>query len=144
MKSFKRGVALVVMLVMGCSVFAKPKKTSKKKSTAVEQTAPVEKVVTVEKTAPIMSVQVVLPELENITGGEKNWLGGQIQDKIKSNLQEYLGMKTFVDAKSETALLKVQKQSENSSHDESTAIELGKITSAKFALLRKIRKTNKG
>ena len=89
-------------------------------------------------------VQVVLPELENITGGEKNWLGGQIQDKIKSNLQEYLGMKTFVDAKSEAALLKVQKQSENTSHDESTAIELGKITSAKFALFSKIRKTNKG
>lgn len=91
-----------------------------------------------------LSVQVVLPELENITSSEKNWLGGQIQDKLKSNLQEYLGMKTFVDSKSESALLQVQKQSENSSHDESTAIELGKITSAKFALFSKIRKTNKG
>lgn len=91
-----------------------------------------------------MSVQVVLPELENITGSENNWLGGQIQDKLKSNLQEYLGLKTSVDTKSEAALLKIQKESENASRDETLTIELGKITTAKFVLFSKIRKTNKG
>ena len=91
-----------------------------------------------------LSVQVVLPELENVTGNEKNWIAGQIQDKLKSNLQEYLSMKTLVDAKSEAAIVKVQKESESSARDESSAIELGKITTAKFALFSKIRKTGKG
>lgn len=90
------------------------------------------------------SVQVVMPELENISGSEKKWLGGQIRDKLKSNLQEYLGMETFVDAKSEAALVKIQKESENSARDEKTAIELGKITTAKYALFSTIRKTNTG
>ena len=89
-------------------------------------------------------VQVVMPELENVTGSEKSYIGGQVQDKLKSNLQDYLGMKTLVDARSEAALVKVQKESESSTRDESTAIELGKITTAKFALFAKIRKTNKG
>ena len=91
-----------------------------------------------------LSVQVVLPELENVTGSEKSWIAGQIQDKLKSNMQEFIGMKTLVDAKSEAALVKVQKESESSARDESSAIELGKITTAKFALFSKIRKTGKG
>ena len=91
-----------------------------------------------------LAVQVVLPELENVTGSEKSWIAGQIQDKLKSNLQEFIGMKTLVDAKSEAALVKVQKESESSARDESSAIELGKITTAKFALFSKIRKTGKG
>lgn len=89
-------------------------------------------------------VQVVSPILENITDSEKNWLGGQIQGKIKSNLQDYLGMKIVVDSKSESALKKIQSESESESHDEDTAIEIGKITTAKFALFSKIRKTNNG
>lgn len=91
-----------------------------------------------------LAVQVVLPELENVTGSEKSWIAGQIQDKLKSNMQEYLSMKTLVDAKSEAALVKVQKESESSARDEKSAIELGKITTAKFALFSKIRKTGKG
>lgn len=89
-------------------------------------------------------VQVVMPELENITGSEKSYIGGQVQDKFKSNLQDYLGMKTLVDSMSELAVVKVQKESESSTRDETTAIELGKISTAKFALFAKIRKTNKG
>ena len=91
-----------------------------------------------------LPVQVVMPALENVTGSEKSYISGQVQDKLKSNLQDYLGMKTVVDAKSESALLKIQKESESSAHEESAAIELGKITTAKFALFSTIRKTNKG
>jgi len=91
-----------------------------------------------------LAIQVVLPELENVTGSEKSWIAGQIQDKLKSNMQEYLSMKTLVDAKSEAAIVKAQKESESSTRDESSAIELGKITTAKFALFSKIRKTGKG
>ena len=89
-------------------------------------------------------VQVVNQEVVNISGAESAWLPGQIQDKLKSNLQEYLGMKTVVDSKSETALKKLQAESESAARDESTAIELGKITTAKFAVFTKVRKTGSG
>ena len=89
-------------------------------------------------------VQVVNQEVVNISGAESAWLPGQIQDKLKSNLQEYLGMKTVVDSKSEAALKKLQAESESAARDESTAIELGKITTAKFAVFTKLRKTGTG
>ncbi|MBR1638053.1 MAG: SUMF1/EgtB/PvdO family nonheme iron enzyme [Treponema sp.] len=91
-----------------------------------------------------MPVQVVNQEVINLGASETAWLPGQIQDKLKSNLQEFLAMKTVVDTKSEIALKKLQAESESDARDESTAIELGKITTAKFALFTKIRKTNKG
>ena len=89
-------------------------------------------------------VQVVNQEVVNIAGAEAAWLPGQIQDKLKSNLQEYLGMKTVVDSKSEAALKRLQAESESAARNESTAIELGKITTAKFALFTKLRKTASG
>lgn len=91
-----------------------------------------------------LPVQVVNQEVINLAGAEAAWLPGQIQDKLKSNLQEFLGMKTVVDSKSETALKKIQAESESDARDESTAIELGKITTAKFALFTKLRKTGSG
>ena len=47
-------------------------------------------------------------------------------------------MKTVVDSKSEAALKKLQAESESAARDESTAIELGKITTAKFAVFTKL------
>lgn len=91
-----------------------------------------------------LPVQVVNQEVVNLAGAEAAWLPGQIQDKLKSNLQEFLGMKTVVDSKSESALKKLQAESESDARDESTAIELGKITTAKFALFTKLRKTGSG
>ena len=90
------------------------------------------------------TVQVLMPEGVNLTGSEAAWLPGQIQDKLKSNLQEYLGMNTVVDAKSEATLKQLQRESEGSGRDADTAIELGKISTAKFAVMTRIRKTGKG
>ena len=90
------------------------------------------------------SVQVINQETVNLSTSEAAWLPGQVQDKLKSNLQEYLEMKTVVDSKSEKALKKLQAESEGDGRDEATAIELGKITTAKFALFTKIRKTANG
>ncbi|WP_318664230.1 SUMF1/EgtB/PvdO family nonheme iron enzyme [Treponema sp.] len=92
----------------------------------------------------IVPVQVVNQEMENLSKADAAWLPGQVQDKFKSNLQAYLGMKTVVDSKSEAALKKLQAESENAARDESTSIELGKITTAKFALFTKIRRTKNG
>ena len=90
------------------------------------------------------TVQVVMPEGVNLSGSEAMWLPGQIQDKIKSNLQEYLGMRTVVDSASESKLKQLQRESEGSGRDENTAIELGKISTAKFAVFTRIRRTGNG
>ena len=87
-----------------------------------------------------LPVQVINYEITNLNISESSWLPSHIQDKFKSNLQTYLGMKTVVDSKAESALKKLQAESENLGRDENTAIELGKITTAKFALFTKIRK----
>lgn len=89
-------------------------------------------------------VQVVNQEVSNLSASETAWLPGQIQDKLKSNLQDYLGMKTVVDSKSEATLKKLQAESESAGRDEETAIEFGKITTAKFAIFTKLRKTASG
>ena len=91
-----------------------------------------------------LPVQVIIQESINLAGSEAAWLPGQIQDKLKANFQEYLGMKTVVDSKSEAALKKLQAESESAARDESTAIELGKITTAKFSVFTKLRKTGTG
>ena len=87
-----------------------------------------------------LPVQVINYEITSLNISESSWLPSQIQDKFKSNLQSYLGMKTVVDSKAEASLKKLQAESENAGRDENTAIELGKITTAKFALFTKIRK----
>jgi len=86
-------------------------------------------------------VQVVTQEVVNLNTSESAWLPLQIQDKLKSNLQSYLGMKTVVDSKAESTLKKLQAASEEIGRDENAAIELGKITTAKYGLFTKVRKT---
>ena len=90
------------------------------------------------------TVQVLLSSTENLSNTESAWLPGQIQDRLKSNMQEYLGMRTVVDSNAEKSLKQLQAESESSARDENTAIELGKITTAKFGLFSKIRKTGSG
>ncbi len=90
------------------------------------------------------TVQVLLPIAENLPGTESVWLPGQIQDRLKSNIQEYLYMRTVVDSSAEKNLKKLQADSESSSRDENTAIELGKITTAKYGLFSRIRKIGSG
>lgn len=85
-------------------------------------------------------VQVVNFEVVNLSSSETSWLPLQVQDKLTSNLQTYLGMKTVVDSKSESTLKKLQAASESAARDENSAIEVGKITTAKFALFTKVRK----
>lgn len=89
-------------------------------------------------------VQIVFPETENLPGTEASWLPGQIQDKIKSNFQEFLDMKTVVDSASESSLKKIQAESENEGRNESMAIKLGRISTAKAGIFSKIRKTGQG
>ncbi|MDO4506931.1 MAG: extracellular solute-binding protein [Spirochaetales bacterium] len=80
----------------------------------------------------------------NISNQEATWLPGYVQDKLKSNLSEYLGLTTVADPKVEATLKKLQKESESSARDENTALQLGKLTTAKYVLFVKIRKVGNG
>lgn len=97
-----------------------------------------------EKKTTSMTVQVLTLEATNLSASESAWLPNQIQDKLKSNVQDYLGMRTVVDSKAESTLKKLQAESEGSGRDEAAALELGKISTAKYALFTKIRKTGNG
>ena len=90
------------------------------------------------------TVQVLMPETTNLAAGDTAWLPGMVQDKLKSNLQDYLGMKILIDSSIEKQIKKVQQEAEDTSRDEASAIELGKISTAKFSLFSKILKTNSG
>lgn len=140
----------IFLAIMVCSVVcavcaAKGAKKAKKQK--VEQTKTEQQKIESQKPqkkTPQKTVQVVNQECVNLSKTESVWLPGLVQDKIKSNLQEYLDMRTVVDSKSETALKKLQAESESAARDEATAIELGKISTAKFGLFVKVRKTGSG
>ena len=90
-----------------------------------------------------LPVQVVNLEAAGVLATEAAWLPGQARDKLKSNLQEYLGMNAVVDAKSEPALKKVFAPVEGADPDKA-ADEFAKATDAKFALFAKVKRTAKG
>lgn len=121
-------------------IFILEKKLMKKKITLILAFLAVSFIYAQSKT----TVQVLVPESVNLSASDSAWLPGQIQDKLKSNMQEYLDMSTVVDSKSEEAVKKLQAQAEDAGRDEESAIELGKLTTAKFALFSKIRKSPNG
>lgn len=90
------------------------------------------------------SCLVSLPETKNMTVAECSWLPGLIQSKLEANFQDYLGFQIVADSSSEVKIKKLQAQSESDSRNQDDAIEIGKITSAKFALFSQIVKSNKG
>lgn len=85
------------------------------------------------------TVQVLTPDLENISAADM-WLKGQVQDKLKENLQDYAKFITVVDDSNERQLKNLQRKSESSAYDEETAIEAGHLTSAASAIFTTIRK----
>ena len=125
----------MLLLLEGCSTVKSISDSSVKSNTVIQKES---------KERNNYIIQIVEPTLENITGTEQLWLGHQIQDKLKSNLQDYLGMEVVVDSKLEAELKQLQREAESEARDESSAIELGKITTAKYALFSKIRKSNIG
>ena len=87
------------------------------------------------------SVQIVINDISTLSAAEKGWLPEQIKGKLKSNLQDYLGFSIVADSETEKKVKELQAKSENIARDEDTAIELGKISTAKFALFTTVRRT---
>ena len=85
------------------------------------------------------TVLVDIPVTENITGSEKEWLPGQVQDSLKSNMQEYLEVSLVADSIVKKAVKQIQRESESAAYDENDMIEIGKFSSAKYAVFTTIR-----
>ena len=133
---------LLIVLIVGLSALLISCLTTTPSESATDNTP--QETASVKPSKPQETVQVVPPSVENLSGTESAWLPGQVQDKLKSNMQEYLGLRTVVDSNAEKNLKKLQAESESGARDENTAIELGKITTAKYGLFSKIRKTSYG
>lgn len=86
-----------------------------------------------------LKVVVFNPDVENISDSDALWLPGAIKDRIEYN-NSYMNF-VLVDNKNEKRIKELQKKSENSSFSSETAIELGKLTTAQYAIFSTIRKT---
>ncbi|GEM_PF-5086047 len=84
------------------------------------------------------AVQLVKPETKNLSKTESSWITGSVRDKLKSNLQDYAGLKTVVDESNEDALYELQAKSENAAYDEEEIIEAGKMTTAQNVIFTTI------
>ena len=139
---------LIICLLVFVAISSFANGSGEKKAGDIEQTEKKPKVTEKKagtgQTKSQATVQVLLPIPENLSNTESAWLPGQIQDKLKANMQEYLGVRTVVDSNAERSLKQLQAESESGARDANTAIELGKITTAKYGLFSKIRKTGYG
>lgn len=84
------------------------------------------------------AVQIVTPETKNLTKTDASWITGSVRDKLKSNLQDYAGLKTVVDETNERALQALQAKSEGAAYDEDEIIEAGKMTTAQNVIFTTI------
>ena len=78
------------------------------------------------------TIAVPAPKAVNI-GDDSNWIPLFIQGVITSNFQQYSGM-NVVDRQNADMVKAEQRLSENTAYDEKSAIELGKLTSARLII----------
>lgn len=84
---------------------------------------------------------VVITQKYKSLDTENNWLPSVAGKKFESNIRAFMNY-TIVDYANESEIKKLQAKSENDSFDETTAIELGKLTNANYAFFLGIQKTN--
>ena len=78
------------------------------------------------------TIAVPAPKAVNI-GDDSNWIPLFIQGVITANFQQYSGM-NVVDRQNADMVKAEQRLSENAAYDEKSAIELGKLTSARLII----------
>lgn len=88
------------------------------------------------------SVIVFSPELQNISSDDASWLPGAVRDKIEADLRT-AGNFHIVDNSNEEKIKALQKKSESLYFNEDTALEMGKLTSARYAIFSTVRKAGK-
>ena len=83
-------------------------------------------------------LEITLPLSQNLE--EEDWLLFQIRDVFSEKVRELTSYVPTSSADIEKQIIALQKKSENASFDESSAIEMGKLVSAKYALFSAVRK----
>lgn len=86
------------------------------------------------------TILVDIPKNENLDQKEEKWLPGYIQDKLKTNIQDYLGFTLIADETLRNQIKNDQKKFESEEFSEFDQIELGKLSTAKYACYSKVIK----
>ncbi|MCR4789789.1 MAG: hypothetical protein K5839_01785 [Treponemataceae bacterium] len=81
------------------------------------------------------------PEISDISSGDQSWLPLALRDKLESDFKTYTSYQIMAD--NIQKIHKLQKLFESASYDESTAVEAGKLTASRYALLSSLRKSGK-
>lgn len=87
-------------------------------------------------------IEIPLPQSQNLEESESQWLCSQVRDVLSEEILENTDFVPTSSAEIENQILALQKKSEKAVFDENTAIEMGRLVSAKFALFSVIRKAN--
>lgn len=85
-------------------------------------------------------IEITLPQSQNLEESESSWLCSQVRDVLSEEIRENTDFVPTSSAEIENQILALQKKSESVAFDENSAIEMGKLVSAKFALFSVIRK----
>ena len=78
---------------------------------------------------------------DQLSKDEINWLPNAAGEKLESNLSMYTDF-YIVNGANKRQIINIQKESESGIYDESTAIEVGKLTSASHGIFLNVRKAN--
>ncbi|MCH5291252.1 MAG: leucine-rich repeat protein [Treponema sp.] len=112
-----------VLVLLGAAAFARPAKAKGAKASA-DGAAPADN--------GKVSIAVPAPKAVNLEGGA-DWIPLFIQGIITTNFQQYSGL-AVIDRQNADMVKAEQRLSEGAEFDEKTAIELGKMTSAKLII----------
>ena len=88
-------------------------------------------------------VVVFSPDMENVSQSEFAWLPGAVRDEMESELRIFTDF-LIVDNANERKIKEIQRNSLEMSFSDETSIEIGRLTSASYAVFSTIRRTQGG
>lgn len=131
----KKIIASLTAILFAAAIFVTASCGSTQNAQKSAQTENAKKnVANVEEKAKLKNRSVAVPTPKSVNlSGDSNWIPLFIQGLLTSNFQKYSGM-NVIDRQNADMVKAEQKLSESAEFDEKNAIELGKMTSARFII----------
>lgn len=83
---------------------------------------------------------VTVIDVSDLPDSEQRKVEISVIDKLEKNLMDYAGF-SFIDSTNKDQILQLQRESESAAYDELSAIEVGKLTAATYALFGSVKKS---
>ena len=87
-------------------------------------------------------IAIALSQSQNIEKSESDWLCSHVRDVFSEKIRENTDFVPTSSEEIEKQIIALQKKSESTAFDEKTALEMGKLVSANYALFSAIRKAD--